>query len=69
VTGKHARPSRKAVSLVVSHLPTRYRSKTGLVTAALGVIVSLAAVLATDHPEVAVAVQALTALGFVEKSE
>ena len=66
---KHAAPSRKAVSFVVGHLPTRYRSKTGLVAAALGVIVSLASVLATDHPEVAVAIQALTALGFVEKSE
>ncbi|MCX5236248.1 hypothetical protein OG824_13665 [Streptomyces prunicolor] len=69
MTGRHVKPSGKAVSVVVGHLPTRYRSKTGLVAAALGVVVSLASVLATDHPEVAVAVQALTALGFVEKSE
>ncbi|MGW5130894.1 DUF7439 family protein [Streptomyces sp. NPDC004135] len=69
MTGKHSKPSRKAVSLVASHLPTRYRSKIGLVAAVLGVIVSLGSVLATDHPEVAVAIQALTALGFVEKSE
>ncbi|MGW0861308.1 DUF7439 family protein [Streptomyces sp. NPDC002611] len=69
MTGKHSKPSAKAVSFVVGHLPTRYRSKKGLVAAALGVIVSLGAILATDHPEAAVAIQALTALGFVEKSE
>ncbi|MFF3249747.1 hypothetical protein ACFYWP_01785 [Actinacidiphila glaucinigra] len=56
-------------ALVVEHLPTRYRSKVGLVTAALGVIVSLLSVVATDHPEVAIVIQALTALGFVERPE
>ncbi|ATI18728.1 hypothetical protein SEA_DAUDAU_27 [Streptomyces phage Daudau] len=64
---KHAAPTNKAVALVVTHLPTRYRSKTGLVTAALGVVVSVLSVVAVHRPEVAVAIQALTALGFVEQ--
>ena len=66
---KHAAPTGKAVSLVVKHLPTRYRSKTGLVTAVLGVVVSILSLVAVDRPEVAVVIQALTALGFVEQSD
>ncbi|WP_438470801.1 DUF7439 family protein [Streptomyces asiaticus] len=58
-----------AAKFLFDHLPTRYRSKAGLIIAALGVVVSILTVAATDHPEVAVVIQALTALGFVEKPE
>ncbi|MGW3323871.1 DUF7439 family protein [Streptomyces virginiae] len=50
-------------------LPTKYKSRTGQVASILGVVLSVAAILATDYPEVAVALQALTAFGFVEQSD
>ncbi|MCY0933619.1 DUF7439 family protein [Streptomyces sp. H34-S4] len=66
---KHAKVSAKGLGVIARALPTKYRSKTGLVAAVLGVALSVAAVVATDYPEVAVALQALTALGFVEQPD
>ncbi|MFI0985014.1 DUF7439 family protein [Streptomyces exfoliatus] len=53
----------------VSSLPVRYRSRAGAVIAALGVVVSVAAIVYADKPEVAVIVQVATALGLVEDSD
>ncbi|MFI5863573.1 hypothetical protein [Streptomyces sp. NPDC051546] len=66
---KHSKVSSKGLSIIARALPTRYKSKAGLAASVLGVILSVAAVIATDHPEVAVALQALTAFGFVEQSD
>ncbi|RPF45752.1 hypothetical protein EDD96_2316 [Streptomyces sp. Ag109_G2-6] len=57
---------RKPVAAVLSALPVRYRSRAGAVVAALGVIVSIAATVYADRPEVALIVQVATALGLVE---
>ncbi|MEU5433812.1 hypothetical protein AB0G73_10585 [Streptomyces sp. NPDC020719] len=50
-------------------LPVRYRTRAGAALAALGVIVSVAAVVYADRPEVAVIVQVLTALGVVAPTD
>ncbi|QOV06152.1 hypothetical protein KGG72_gp22 [Streptomyces phage Salutena] len=63
---KHRRVSEKGLSLITRTLPTKYKSKAGLVAALAGVALSAAALFATDYPQVAVAIQALTAFGFVE---
>lgn len=62
---KHRRPA----SLLLSVMPVRYRSRAGAVIAALGVMVSIAAIVYADKPEVAVIVQIATALGVVEGSD
>ncbi|MGW0705079.1 DUF7439 family protein [Streptomyces sp. NPDC002643] len=62
---KHRRPA----SLLLSVMPVRYRSRAGAVIAALGVMVSVAAIVYADKPEVAVIVQIATALGVVEPSD
>ncbi|MGW6600617.1 DUF7439 family protein [Streptomyces sp. NPDC055036] len=64
---KHRKVSGKGLSAIARALPTKYRSKAGLVAAGLGLALSVAAYLGTDYPQVALAIQALTALGFVEK--
>ncbi|QXE37114.1 hypothetical protein KQY30_25740 [Streptomyces sp. GMY02] len=56
---------RGPIAAVVNALPVRYRTRVGAVIAALGVLVSIGAVVFTDQPEVAVIVQFLTALGVV----
>ncbi|MEU5427604.1 hypothetical protein AB0H73_18645 [Streptomyces olivoreticuli] len=50
-------------------LPVRYRSRVGAALAAVGVLVSVAAIVYADSPEVAVIVQVLTALGVVAPAE
>ncbi|MFJ6183778.1 hypothetical protein [Streptomyces sp. NPDC092295] len=64
---KHRQVSEKGLSAIARALPTKYRSKAGLIAASLGVALSTAAYFGTDYPQVALAIQALTALGFVEK--
>ncbi|MEU0739269.1 hypothetical protein [Streptomyces sp. NPDC006134] len=59
---------RKPASALLSALPVRYRSRVGAAFAALGVLVSIAAVVFADRPEVAVIVQVMTALGVVAPS-
>ena len=54
-------------SALFTALPTRYRSTFGLITSALAVVASILAVVVVDHPEVAIVLQVLTALGFVER--
>ncbi|MEU9795076.1 hypothetical protein AB0E27_31575 [Streptomyces sparsogenes] len=66
---KHRKLSAKGLGLIARALPTKYRSKAGLIAAILGVILSAAAVVGTDYPQVALVIQALTALGFVESSD
>ncbi|WP_328310275.1 hypothetical protein OG432_11070 [Streptomyces sp. NBC_00442] len=61
-------PGSKPISLV-SLLPVRYRTRVGAVLSAVGVAVSIAAIVYADSPEVAVIVQILTALGVVAPSE
>ncbi|MFE2104299.1 hypothetical protein ACFXAF_00235 [Kitasatospora sp. NPDC059463] len=61
-------PGFKPVTLV-SLLPVRYRSRVGAVLALIGVIVSALAVAYADRPEIALAVQILTALGVVAPDE
>ncbi|MFI5861803.1 hypothetical protein [Streptomyces sp. NPDC051546] len=58
-------PGSKPITLT-SLLPVRYRSRAGAFLAALGVAVSVAAIVYADKPEVAVIVQIATALGLVE---
>ncbi|MFG2209952.1 hypothetical protein ACIQK6_23910 [Streptomyces sp. NPDC091682] len=58
-------PGSKPITLT-SLLPVRYRSRAGALLAALGVGVSIAAIVYADRPEVAVIVQVATALGIVE---
>lgn len=53
----------------LSLLPVRYRSRAGAYVAALGVVVSVCAVVYADKPEVAVIVQIATALGLVESPD
>jgi len=67
---KHRAPdaesgSRSPLRLILSALPVRYRSRAGAVIAALGVLVSVAAILYADRPEVALIVQVATAIGLV----
>ncbi|WJN62571.1 hypothetical protein [Streptomyces phage phiScoe1] len=66
---RHKKVSKKGLGAIAGALPTKYKSKAGLVASVLGVALSVAAVFATDHPELAVALQALTAFGFVENSD
>lgn len=54
---------------LLSLLPIRYRSRAGAFLAALGVIVSVCAIVYADKPEVAVIVQIATALGLVESPD
>ncbi|MGW2541550.1 DUF7439 family protein [Kitasatospora sp. NPDC001574] len=57
-------PDARPVTLV-SLLPVRYRSRVGATLAFAGVVVSALAVAYADRPEIALAVQVLTALGVV----
>ncbi len=57
---------RKPVSALLSALPVRYRSRVGAVIATLGVLVSIAATVYADQPEVALIVQVATSLGLVD---
>ncbi|ATI18891.1 hypothetical protein SEA_ANIMUS_28 [Streptomyces phage Animus] len=66
---KHAKVSKKGLARIAGALPTKYKSKAGLVAAVLGVALSAATYFGTDYPQVALAIQALTAFGFVETSE
>ncbi|QAY15932.1 hypothetical protein SEA_JANUS_28 [Streptomyces phage Janus] len=66
---KHAKVSKKGLARIAGALPTKYKSKAGLVAAVLGVVLSAATYFGTDYPQVALAIQALTAFGFVETSE
>ncbi|MGC4928087.1 DUF7439 family protein [Streptomyces sp. DT117] len=59
---------RGPMAALVGSLPVRYRSRVGAVLAALGIVVSIAAIVYADSPEVAVIVQILTALGVVDTS-
>ncbi|WP_405978872.1 hypothetical protein [Streptomyces sp. NBC_00158] len=61
-------PGSKPPSLL-SLLPVRYRSRAGAFLAALGVVVSVCAIVYADKPEVAVIVQIATALGLVESPD
>ncbi|MDX3405166.1 hypothetical protein PV708_02800 [Streptomyces sp. ME02-6977A] len=63
---KHRKVSAKGLGVITRALPTKYKSKAGMIAALVGLAVSAAALFATDYPQVAVAVQALTAFGFVE---
>lgn len=65
---KHAKLSAKGLGVIAQALPTKYKSKAGLVAAVLGLALSAATYFGTDYPQVALAIQALTAFGFVEKS-
>ncbi|NEA50464.1 hypothetical protein [Streptomyces sp. SID10815] len=56
---------RGPIAGIISALPVRYRTRVGAVVAGLGVLVSFAAVVFADRPEVAVIVQFLTAIGVV----
>ncbi|MFI6205900.1 hypothetical protein ACIBAI_05795 [Streptomyces sp. NPDC051041] len=58
---------RKPVAAFLSVLPVRYRSRAGAVCAALGVLVSVAAVVYADRPEIALIVQVATSLGLVDR--
>ncbi|MFH8414345.1 DUF7439 family protein [Streptomyces collinus] len=63
---KHRKVSKKGLGVIARALPTKYKSKAGLVAAVVGLVVSVAAIVGTDYPEVAAVIQALTAFGFVE---
>ncbi|MER6314634.1 hypothetical protein ABT237_12805 [Streptomyces sp. NPDC001581] len=65
---KMVMPGSKPPSLVAL-LPVRYRTRAGAILAAIGVAVSVAAIVYADSPEVAVIVQVLTALGVVAPAE
>ncbi|MGA5019241.1 DUF7439 family protein [Streptomyces griseoincarnatus] len=58
---------RKPAAAFLSVLPVRYRSRVAAVFAALGVLVSVAAIVYADKPEVALIVQIATSLGLVDK--
>ncbi|MFI5942212.1 hypothetical protein ACIBCB_18410 [Streptomyces uncialis] len=60
---------RGPIAALVASLPVRYRSRAGAALAALGVLVSIAAIVYADSPEVAVIIQLLTALGVVAPDE
>ncbi|MGW8953511.1 DUF7439 family protein [Streptomyces sp. NPDC055709] len=66
---KHAKVSSKGLGAIAGALPTKYKSKAGLVAAVLGVALSAATYFGTDYPQVALAIQALTAFGFVEQPD
>ncbi|SNS50646.1 DUF7439 family protein [Actinacidiphila glaucinigra] len=57
---------RKPVAAFLSFLPVRYRSRAGAIVAALGVLVSVLAIVYADRPEVALIIQVATALGLVD---
>ncbi|MEV5330872.1 DUF7439 family protein [Streptomyces werraensis] len=63
---KHRKVSKKGLGLITRALPTKYKSKAGLVAALAGVALSVAVYFETDYPQLALAIQALTAFGFVE---
>ncbi|HZW98529.1 MAG TPA: hypothetical protein VFF10_00580 [Trueperaceae bacterium] len=63
---KHRKVSEKGLGVITRALPTKYKSKAGLIASILGLAISVAAIFGTDHPEVAAFIQALTAFGFVE---
>ncbi|MFI1799867.1 hypothetical protein ACH427_21280 [Streptomyces sp. NPDC020379] len=69
MTKTKLRPTGAVPKVLLDALPVRYRSRAGAVCAALGVVVSIAAIIYADSPEVAVIVQILTALGVVAPSE
>ncbi|AVO22510.1 hypothetical protein PBI_PAEDORE_27 [Streptomyces phage Paedore] len=66
---KHRRVSAKGRAVITRYLPTKYKSKAGLIASLAGVALSVAVLFTTDHPQIAVAIQALTAFGFVENSD
>ncbi|WP_436739915.1 DUF7439 family protein [Streptomyces sp. BBFR102] len=66
---KHRKVSAKGRAAITQYLPTKYKSKSGLVASFAGVILSVAVLFTTDYPQIAVAIQALTAFGFVENSD
>ncbi|QPB09856.1 hypothetical protein KGG73_gp22 [Streptomyces phage Sentinel] len=65
----HAKVSKKGLGAIAGALPTKYKSKSGLVASVLGVALSLALYFQGDYPQLGIVVQALTALGFVENSD
>ncbi|WP_329289576.1 hypothetical protein [Streptomyces pseudovenezuelae] len=66
---RHAKVSSKGLGVIARALPTRYKSKVGLVAALVGVTLSVATYFGTDYPQIALAIQALTAFGFVEQAD
>jgi hypothetical protein len=56
---------RGPAAALLARLPVQYRSRASAVFVTLGVIVSALSVSLADRPEIALAVQALTALGVV----
>jgi hypothetical protein len=66
---RHAKVTGKGLARIAGALPTKYKSKAGLVAAGLGVALSLATYFGTDYPQVALVIQALTAFGFVEQTD
>lgn len=66
---KHAKLTSRGLARIAGALPTKYKSKAGLVAAGVGVALSLATYFGTDYPQVALVIQALTAFGFVEQSD
>ncbi|QBI99391.1 hypothetical protein SEA_CAELUM_28 [Streptomyces phage Caelum] len=66
---KHAKVTSKGLARIASALPTRYKSKAGLVAAGIGVALSLATYFGTDYPQLSLVIQALTAFGFVEQTD
>ncbi|AXQ61084.1 hypothetical protein SEA_HANK144_28 [Streptomyces phage Hank144] len=66
---KHARVTDKGLGAIARALPTKYKSKAGLISAVAGVALSVAVYFQTDYPQLALAIQALTAFGFIEKPD
>ncbi|MFF4054601.1 hypothetical protein ACFYZ0_02255 [Streptomyces sp. NPDC001708] len=66
---RHAKVSSKGLGAIARALPTKYKSKAGLIAAVVGVALSVATYFGTDYPQIALAIQALTAFGFVEQAD
>jgi hypothetical protein len=66
---RHAKVTSKGLARIAGALPTKYKSKAGLVAAVVGLGLSVAVYFETDYPQIALAIQALTAFGFIEKPD
>ncbi|AWY07593.1 hypothetical protein SEA_YOSIF_29 [Streptomyces phage Yosif] len=62
--GKHAKAK---ASVLISLLPHKYQRKGRAVLGSIALLASVGAVFYADEPRVAVALQALTALGLLHK--
>lgn len=63
---KHRKVSKKGLGAIARALPTKYKSKAGMVAALAGLALSVAIYFESDYPQLALAIQALTAFGLVE---